>query len=136
MFIDFRETRRERNIDRWPPIRALTRDWTYKLLVHGTMSQPTEPPGQGIIFFLVEQKPKLFFWWRISWNLLKQKTLWKVLLQPYSIIFYKCQKSEANMIFFLFIFTLFSCMLAFLMIKIKFCPEIFHIGINFFLLQK
>ena len=58
MFIDFRE-KGERNINRLPPLHTPSgdrtwnqgmrpdRDQTHKLLLQGTMLQPTEPPGQG-----------------------------------------------------------------------------------------
>lgn len=39
----------ERNIDRLPPVCALTRGQTQNLLVHGRMLQPTEPTDQGNI---------------------------------------------------------------------------------------
>ena len=51
-FIDFRERRKERNVDMrnidWlPSIHTLTRNQTRQLLVHRTTFQPTVPPGQG-----------------------------------------------------------------------------------------
>ena len=49
----------ERNIDRFPPIYALTRDWTLNLLVYGMMLQPTEPPSQSSQRILTSGLPDL-----------------------------------------------------------------------------
>ena len=53
-FIDIREGKGETEIIQLPPTCTLTGGQTHNLLVSGTTLQPTEPPSQSEIWYIIE----------------------------------------------------------------------------------